>query len=130
MKARGSSLCNFQSFRCALSGHVVMGYPIHALDVNGVEYPISNCSYVRITDEVPHVKCSTDENVVGVVRIINGEDRHVEFCINLGSLRFASNWKSNIDHIMLDSEHVIRAKSVQVSNTCPKCDSQQEFSFV
>lgn len=134
MKTTSNSLLSLvggsHSFKCALSGHVVVGHCVHALDVNGVMYPISNTSYVRITDEISRVACDSDEQTVGVVRITNGVG-HVEFCVNLRGLRLVSNWRQNIDHVVLDSEQqTARAK---VEHTCSECagdEHQAEFSFV
>ena len=104
-----------------------MGKPGHALKVNGVNYPISNSSYVRIHGEVSRVECFTsNEDSVQVVRIIDDEES-LDFCISLKSLRYVSNWRNRIDKMIFDSEH--STSRVLVSENVSGSGLQQEFSF-
>lgn len=122
--------CQSCSFRCALSGHITMGHRRHLLVVNGIEYPISNRSYLKLVGEVSRVHDGGDGSAAIV--LVTGEvEKLVEFHVSLADLRYISNWRVKVDHIKLEVEEIERKRLLLSRNRVQDdVDTASEFQGV
>lgn len=122
-----------RSFRCALSGYTSMGCCHHLLLINGIEYQISNSSYMKIDGGVSRVSEGHDGSVA-VVLVLGEGERRVEFYVSLAGLHNIPSWRSNVTSIRRVAEEIKRknllpARDKALDNVDTPSEYQGVFAF-